>query len=223
MSVVRESRKYHYRKIYEEYYQCSLLPGVEIHHIDGDHTNDDPLNLQAVSLQEHYDIHYLQGDYNAARLIGSRIGINLSIYHSLFVQNGKKVALQNMENGVGLIHWAKNNPEEYKDAQKRGGKIGGKLVFEQGLGIHSLPKERKIEISSQGGKKAAELGLGFKAGHASSAGKIGGKKGGEYAKKNRTGIFALTPEQIKAKNQKAAITKLIKNGKASAWPRKETI
>ena len=69
MSVVRESRKYHYRKIYEEYYQCSLLPGVEIHHIDGDHTNDDPLNLQAVSLQEHYDIHYSQNDYNACRLM----------------------------------------------------------------------------------------------------------------------------------------------------------
>ena len=61
----------------------------------------------------------------------------------------------------------------------------------------------------------------FKLGHASHAGKLGGKKGGAYAKENRTGIFALTPDQIKAKNQKAAITKLINNGKACAWPKKE--
>ena len=84
-----------------------------------------------------------------------------------------------------------------------------------------MTTEEKISIASLGGKKASELGLGFKAGHASRAGKVGGKKGGQWAKENKSGIFALTPEQIKAKNQKAAITRLINNGKASAWPREE--
>jgi len=51
-----------YRKIYEQYY--GPIPrdeqgrSYEIHHIDGNHSNNDPTNLKCVSIQEHYDIHY---------------------------------------------------------------------------------------------------------------------------------------------------------------------
>jgi hypothetical protein len=138
-------------------------------------------------------------------------------------RNGSAQAKENIKNGVGLIHWAKNNPDKAREACQKGGHVGGKIASDQKLGIHSLTIEEKISIASMGGKKASELGLGFKAGYASQAGRVGGKKGGEWAKEHKSGIFALTPEQIKAKNQKAAITKLIKNGKASAWPRMETI
>ena len=212
-----------YRRNYERYYNCCLLNHVDIHHIDGNHDNNNPLNLQPVTLQEHYNIHKAQNDHYACYMIAIRMEIPPSDWKAMARENGRKSAIKNRDNGVGLLAWIKNNPELAQEQRSSAGKIGGQLAAEQGLGFHSLTKERKLEISSQGGKKAAELGLGFKAGHASSAGKIGGKKGGEYAKKNRTGIFALTPEQIKAKNQKAAITKLIKNGKASAWPKKETI
>jgi hypothetical protein len=62
-----------YRKIYEEHY--GSIPkeengrSYEIHHIDNDHNNNDPLNLKCVTLQEHYDIHHNQGDYDACRLM----------------------------------------------------------------------------------------------------------------------------------------------------------
>ena len=62
-----------YRKIYKQYY--GEIPvdadgrSFEIHHIDGDHSNNNPLNLKAVSIQEHYDIHYSQGDWYACLLI----------------------------------------------------------------------------------------------------------------------------------------------------------
>lgn len=58
-----------YRKIYEE--KFGPIPVDEdgrsyhIHHIDGNHQNNDITNLMCVSLQEHYDIHYSQGDYGA--------------------------------------------------------------------------------------------------------------------------------------------------------------
>ena len=58
-----------YRKIYENH--RGPIPKdadgrtYEIHHIDGDHENNDPDNLQCVSIQEHYDIHYSQGDWMA--------------------------------------------------------------------------------------------------------------------------------------------------------------
>jgi hypothetical protein len=58
-----------YHKIYLNHYgPIPREPNgrtYEIHHIDGNHSNNDPGNLVAVTLQEHYDIHYAQGDYGA--------------------------------------------------------------------------------------------------------------------------------------------------------------
>jgi hypothetical protein len=68
-----------YRKIYQKHY--GKIPvdadgrSFEIHHIDGDHTNNDPLNLKAVTIQEHYDIHYSQGDWYACLLISGALKI----------------------------------------------------------------------------------------------------------------------------------------------------
>ena len=210
-----------YRKIYERYHQCSLLEGVDIHHIDNNHSNNHPLNLKAVSLEEHYTIHKLQKDYYAAYLIGQRMKIKPDDWSQMARENGRKSAIQNRDNGVGLTVWAKNNPELATEVRKIAGKIGGKIAVEQKIGIHGLSNEDRTRIASEGGKRAAELGLGFKAGHASEAGKKGGLKGGQYAKENKTGIFALSPEKNKQRHLNSVISKLIKNGKASAWPRIE--
>ena len=148
-----------HRKIYEEFHNCCLLPYIEIHHIDGNHQNNNIENLMAVTSQEHYNIHLAQGDKAAAALIGIRAGVSI---------------------------------EERRQLNR-----------EQAILNNALGKS------------------GFKLGHASAAGKIGGKRGGEYAKKNRTGIFALTPEQNKQRHFNSVVSRLIKNGKASAWPRKE--
>ena len=62
-----------YRKIWEETY--GPIPKdfdgrpYEIHHIDGNHSNNDPCNLKAVTKQEHYDIHFAQGDWEACQTI----------------------------------------------------------------------------------------------------------------------------------------------------------
>lgn len=72
-------RIYDYRKIYKQHY--GAVPkdadgrSYDIHHIDGDHTNDDPLNLKAVTIQEHYEIHKAQGDWAACLLIAQRMKI----------------------------------------------------------------------------------------------------------------------------------------------------
>ena len=69
-----------YRLIYEKHY--GKIPKDEtgrtydIHHIDGNHSNNDPENLKAVTLQEHYTIHHSQGDWAAALLIARNIGIS---------------------------------------------------------------------------------------------------------------------------------------------------
>lgn len=54
-------REYH-RLIWEKHHNACLLPGIHIHHIDGDHSNNDPDNLLACTAEEHWQIHYDQGD-----------------------------------------------------------------------------------------------------------------------------------------------------------------
>lgn len=68
-----------YRRIYENHF--GLIPkdidgrSYEIHHIDGNPKNNDPSNLVALTIQEHYDIHYTQGDWAACLLISDRMNI----------------------------------------------------------------------------------------------------------------------------------------------------
>jgi hypothetical protein len=145
-----------HRKIYIKHFGA-IPNGFDIHHIDGNHSNNDPSNLKAVSLQEHYDIHYSQGDYAAALRIAQRMG---------------------------------------------------------------LSKEQKSKLASMAATKANLEGkCGFKLGHASQAGKVGGKKGGKYAKENRTGIFALSAEKNKERHLNSVLSRLVNNGKACKWPK----
>lgn len=69
-----------YRKIYKQHYGAIPVESngraFEIHHKDGDHDNNHPSNLIAVTLQEHYDIHYKQGDYNACVLMSFRMNLS---------------------------------------------------------------------------------------------------------------------------------------------------
>ena len=156
-ATMRTTKKH--RRIYEDYHNIRLSSDIEIHHIDGNHDNNDISNLMPVTIQEHFEIHRSQGDYGAAFRIAQRMEIS---------------------------------------------------------------KEETSRLASLAASKAnAEGKCGFKLGHAARAGKAGGRKGGAYAKKHRTGIFALTPEQNKQRHFNSVVTKMIKDGKASAWPREK--
>lgn len=69
-----------YRKIYKNHY--GQIPkdekgrSYEIHHIDANHSNNDPNNLKCVSLQEHYDIHKSNGQYNACFKMALRLKLS---------------------------------------------------------------------------------------------------------------------------------------------------
>ena len=120
-AAMRTTKKH--RRIYEDHYNIRLSSDIEIHHIDGNHDNNLIENLKPVSITEHFQIHYNQGDYAAAFRISQRMMVS---------------------------------PEE------------------------------KSRLASLAAKKAnAEGKCGFKLGHASNAGKRGGKKGGAYAKENK--------------------------------------
>lgn len=89
-----------YRKIYEQHH--GPIPkdedgrSYEIHHIDSDHTNNDPSNLKAVTIQEHYDIHYAQGDYGACYFISIRMKMSPTEISSL----ASEIALRRVRDGT---------------------------------------------------------------------------------------------------------------------------
>lgn len=61
----------------------------EIHHIDGNNKNNAIENLKCVSIQEHYNIHYEQGDYEACLRIARRMKMSPEEIHALAVMGGK--------------------------------------------------------------------------------------------------------------------------------------
>jgi len=97
-----------YRKVYEQHYgpipKDSKDRTYEIHHIDGNHGNNEPENLKAVSIQEHYDIHYSQGDWYACL----RIAAKIKLPQDEISEIAKKNAQKRISNGNH--HFITNNP-----------------------------------------------------------------------------------------------------------------
>jgi hypothetical protein len=105
-----------YRKIYEAHHGPIPIDEegrtYEIHHIDGDHSNNDPSNLKAVTVKEHYNIHYAQGDYNACVLMSFRMNLTPDELSEI----RSKAAYERVINGT---HPWKNKERMRKQAQKR--------------------------------------------------------------------------------------------------------
>lgn len=88
---------HNHRRIYEAHFgkipkESDGRP-YEIHHIDGDHQNNDIVNLKCVTIKEHYDIHFSQGDYYACYKIAGKMKVSqqqLSLLSSL--SNKKRIA-----------------------------------------------------------------------------------------------------------------------------------
>ena len=91
-----------YREIYKNHYGPIPIDPTgrryDIHHIDNDHSNNNPTNLKAVSLQEHYDIHYAQGDFVACWLIARKLKISPEENSKLSSLANKKKVSENRHN-----------------------------------------------------------------------------------------------------------------------------
>lgn len=88
------------RNIYTKYY--GKIPKEEndrsyqVHHIDGNHENNHPSNLIAITLKEHYEIHKKQKDYGAAFLLSRQ----LKVSHDEMSRLSTLQNLKRVENGT---------------------------------------------------------------------------------------------------------------------------
>jgi hypothetical protein len=120
-----------YRKIYKQHFgpipKDSQGRTYEIHHIDGDHTNNDISNLQCVSIQEHYDIHYAQGNYGACYGISVRMKSSPEELSEL----ARKLAFKRIEDGIHPFQ----NPENQKKGVEAANIVNKKKIAD---GTHNL-------------------------------------------------------------------------------------
>ena len=83
-----------YRKIYQQYFGVIPLDSngrsMEIHHIDGNHSNNDINNLKLVTIQEHYHLHYMQEDWGACFLMAKRMELSPSEVSELATKHNLK-------------------------------------------------------------------------------------------------------------------------------------
>lgn len=64
---------------------------MEIHHIDGNHQNNDISNLKLVTIEEHFRIHFSQGDYGACLIMSKRMQISSEEKSKLARENVKRM------------------------------------------------------------------------------------------------------------------------------------
>lgn len=145
--------KYHSPREYRVVWQSvngpiprdSMGRSYEIHHIDGDKTNNSIQNLQCVSIQEHFDIHYAQGDFHACWMIAHRMHMtpdDISAFNRDLIRAlelpGRNKGKQAWNNGVRVTYslecpgsgWVKGNLQN-----GRVGATANKVVWNDGTKI----------------------------------------------------------------------------------------
>lgn len=105
-----------YRKLYEQHFgpipKDACGRSLEIHHRDGNHNNNSLDNLQLVTIDEHYQIHFNQGDYGACLIMSHRMRLSPEQKSLLAKQ------CQNRIVNEGRHHW--QGPAHNRDLVARG-------------------------------------------------------------------------------------------------------
>jgi hypothetical protein len=105
-----------YQKIYIKHHGTIGVDNqgrsLEVHHIDGNHSNEDINNLKLVTIEEHYAIHYAQKDWGACFMMAERMGLTRAEKSEL----SQKCQLARVE--AGIHNW--QGPDHNKSLVERG-------------------------------------------------------------------------------------------------------
>lgn len=79
-----------HRIVWERAHGVKLKPGMHVHHLDGNPLNNTMENLIALTAEEHYNIHFKQGDYAACILLSESAKISRKDLADLQHKHGLK-------------------------------------------------------------------------------------------------------------------------------------
>lgn len=101
----KPTKPINYRKLYESVHgpipKDELGRTYHIHHIDGNRQNNDISNLVALSLQDHYDVHYSQGDWIACTRLGHLLKMDSQQISELYSKSAKEQVLNGTHHLLG--------------------------------------------------------------------------------------------------------------------------
>lgn len=117
MTIYQKTKRVNnYRSIYRKHHgkipKDELGRSFDIHHIDGDHRNNDPSNLVAIPIEEHYNIHLERKDYRAAALIAIRMNKDAQVVSSLASLAARKRVSD------GTHHWLTGESQKKSNRQR---------------------------------------------------------------------------------------------------------
>jgi len=108
-----------YRHLYKKHH--GFIPKddsgrtYDIHHLDGNRLNNDISNLIALSIQEHYDLHYSQGDWAACLRIAARMKVSHLELRELAI----KINQEKIKNGTHHLVGGKIQKKHSSSNQKK--------------------------------------------------------------------------------------------------------
>lgn len=117
---------------------------MEIHHIDGNHENNDPKNLLAVSIEEHLAIHQSQEDWGAVQAILMRMENS----QEAISDAARKKQLELL--AEGNHNFQRMTKERRQEISRKAGQKTAQL----GIGLHRINQDPELAI-----KNARRAGL----------------------------------------------------------------
>lgn len=144
-----------YRKIYEKFNGPIPLDEFgrtyEIHHKDGNPENNDPENLLALTIKEHYEVHFKQEDWRACALITLHFQISPE-ERTFFARKIQQTLLQN-----GNHNFQKMTKERRREISK----YSGSKSRDMKVGIHAINNITRKENGRYGGLISKQNKAGF--------------------------------------------------------------
>lgn len=135
-----------HRQIWEQYYgpigKDKHGRSLEVHHINGDHTDNRIENLMLVTIEEHYNIHKKQGDWVACHLIAQRMNISPEEKSRLISESNRKRIGK-----LNPFYGKKHTKETIKKMREK----RAKQVI-----THTSETKNKISLALKGVKKSKE-------------------------------------------------------------------
>lgn len=121
MSIyLSKPKKINYRKLWEQYNNCKIPKDntgrtYDIHHIDGNRNNNTKENLYACSIEEHYAIHYKQGDWGACKKIAIKMQMSVEVISELASKTQLKKVKEGTHHFLGGELQKKNSIKRVSD------------------------------------------------------------------------------------------------------------